>query len=56
MTRSALIREAIELLAKAHRTGLAEGSFLELAGPLCGVVEGPRDLSTNPRHLRGYGW
>ena len=33
-------------------TGLTVG---ELAGDLIGSLEGPGDLSTSPRHMRGYG-
>lgn len=31
------------------------GSFLEAAGDLIGSAEGPGDLSTNPKHMEGYG-
>ena len=50
VTGSAIIREALELFT--DRNG---GSATALAGDLVGSVEGPRDLSTNSRHLRGYG-
>ena len=30
-------------------------SVVELAGDLVGSVEGPGDLSTSPRHMRGNG-
>ena len=30
-------------------------SASELAGDLIGSVEGPEDLSTNKKHMRGYG-
>ena len=31
------------------------GSFLEATRDLCGSVEGPIDLSTNPKYMEGYG-
>lgn len=31
------------------------GSVLELAQDLCGSVEGPSDLSTNPKYMEDYG-
>jgi len=49
-TRSALVREALEALAKGKRR-----SVTALAGDLVGSVEGPTDLATNKKHLSGYG-
>ena len=49
-SRSALVREALELLAKGKRRSVAA-----LAGDLVGSVEGPTDLATNKRHMSGYG-
>ena len=55
MTRSAVLREALE----AHlgsALGEGRGSCLELASDLIGSLRGlPRDLSSNRRHLKGYG-
>lgn len=34
---------------------LRTGSFLDGIEPLVGSVSGPRDLSTSPDHLRGFG-
>jgi hypothetical protein len=52
-TQSDLVREVLE----AHLTGGAAGvgSCLDLARDLAGSVSGPVDLSSDPRHLRGYG-
>ena len=53
-TRSAVVREALE----AHLGSQSGGgdSCLELAGDLVGSLKGlPRDLSSSPRHLKGYG-
>ncbi len=49
-SRSALVREALEALAKGKRH-----SVTEAAKDLVGSIEGPSDLSTNPKHLSGYG-
>ena len=53
-TQSAVVREALE----AHLDqGVPDGrgSVLDLARDLAGSVAGPPDLSTNRRHMRGYG-
>ncbi len=49
-SRSALVREAIESLAKGKRR-----SVTSVAGNLVGSVEGPTDLATNSKHMSGYG-
>ena len=54
MTISALVREALE-----HRLGGEKRdrtrSCLDLAADLAGALTGPADLSSNARHLKGYG-
>ena len=49
-SRSALVREAIEALAKGKRR-----SVTAAVDEVVGAVDGPADLSTNPKHLAGYG-
>jgi Arc/MetJ-type ribon-helix-helix transcriptional regulator len=49
--RSAVVRDALE--AFAGRT--AKPSVTEAAGDLVGSLRGPKDLSTAPRHMAGYG-
>jgi len=49
-SRSALVREALEALAKGKRRSVT-AAVDELVTP----VEGPADLSTNPKHMIGYG-
>jgi predicted transcriptional regulator len=49
-SRSALVREALECLAKGNRR-----SVTALAGDLAGCVEGPSELATNRKHMSGYG-
>ncbi|MFM8705577.1 MAG: CopG family ribbon-helix-helix protein [Planctomycetia bacterium] len=53
-SRSEIIREALERWQAAARAGDGP-SVAEVLGDLRGSVSGPRDLSTNPKHLRGYG-
>ncbi len=55
VTRSTVIREALErYLAIDARP--VEGSFLALAKDYAGCLEGgPADLSSNAKHLDGYG-
>jgi predicted transcriptional regulator len=49
-SRSALVREAVEALATGTRH-----SVTAVVDELVGTLDGPPDLSTNPRHLTGYG-
>jgi Arc/MetJ-type ribon-helix-helix transcriptional regulator len=49
-SRSELVREAIEALAKGKRR-----SVTVAVDELGVVVDGPADLSTNRKHLSGYG-
>ncbi len=53
-TKSELVRAALEAyLKKDGRPG--SDSCLDLAGDLIGSIEGPSDLSVNPKHLKGFG-
>jgi len=55
MRKSAVVREAIERYVDESRE-IRKGSFLDLAGDLVGCVkDAPADLSSNPKHLNGYG-
>jgi predicted transcriptional regulator len=49
-SRSQVLRDALE----SYTRGSA-GSVSAAAGDLVGSLSGPRDLSTNPKHLAGYG-
>ncbi len=49
-TRSHVVRDAVEAYARP-----GHGSALDSVRHLVGVGEGPGDLSSNPRYLRGYG-
>jgi predicted DNA-binding protein len=52
-SKSAVVRAILDQYLV--RGEAAEGSCLELAADLAGCVEGPRDLSSNPKHMRGFG-
>ena len=53
-TKSAVARAILtDFLSK--RDEVPVGSCLELAADLVGSVEGPRDLSSNEKHMRGFG-
>lgn len=55
MRKSDVVREALELYVGESRE-ILKGSFLDLAGDLVGCVkDAPADLSSNPKHLDGYG-
>jgi metal-responsive CopG/Arc/MetJ family transcriptional regulator len=49
-SRSALLREAVEQLTRAERHTVGQ-----LASDLIGSLEGPKDLSTSPKHMKGFG-
>jgi Arc/MetJ-type ribon-helix-helix transcriptional regulator len=49
-SRSAIVREALQSVAKARRR-----SVTAEAGSLVGSVDGPPDLASNPEHMAGYG-
>lgn len=49
-SRSALVREALQALATDDRR-----SVTAIVDERVGALDGPRDLSTNPKHMKGYG-
>jgi len=49
-SRSALLREAVERLTREERRTVGQ-----LAADLIGSLEGPEDLSTSPKHMKGFG-
>jgi hypothetical protein len=53
-SKSDLIRQYLEK-ALDNREVRTKGSCLDLAADLCGVFEGPGDLSFNTKHLAGFG-
>jgi predicted transcriptional regulator len=54
-TKSDVVREALETLLNGSSRDQLSGSALKLAGDLAGCIEGPGDLSTNPRYMDGLG-
>jgi hypothetical protein len=52
--KSDIIREALEAYFANGKNG-PRVSCLDLARDLAGSVEGPPDLATNPKYMRGYG-
>lgn len=55
ISQSEIIREAVAYYLRMMPNEKRSGSFLELAHDLCGKNSGPVDLSTNSKHLKGYG-
>jgi len=53
-TKSEIIRGALEVYLGTGGAPLRT-SVLDLAGPVIGSLEGPRDLSFRKEHLEGYG-
>jgi predicted DNA-binding protein len=50
--RSELVREAIERLVDEEKVQV---SAYDLVKDLIGSFRGPKDLSTNPKYMKGYG-
>ena len=55
LSRSAVVREALKAYAASSAAGPIVGSVTESAGELVGALDGPRDLSTASKHMRGFG-
>lgn len=49
--QSELVREALQ----RSRQGSGSATCHDLFGDVCGVIDGPRDLSTHRKHLAGFG-
>ena len=54
-SRSELIRAAVLKYIEEDPSASANPSAYDLVREFSGTVEGPCDLSANPRHLQGYG-
>jgi predicted transcriptional regulator len=54
-SRSDVVRRAVEKYVDQDLPDSAGPSAYDLAKDFAGSVEGPRDLSTHPRHMKGYG-
>ncbi|MBI3465118.1 MAG: ribbon-helix-helix protein, CopG family [Planctomycetes bacterium] len=53
-TKSEIVRSALEQYLNGEHA-VPPGSMLEAALPWIGCVEGPGDLSTNPKYMEGFG-
>ncbi len=49
------VMRVIEQALEGESVEVPEGSFLDGIEHLVGSVEGPRDLSTNPKYVDGFG-
>jgi hypothetical protein len=52
--KSDIVRDALEAYFAGQKNG-ARISCLDLARDLAGSIDGPADLATNPKYMRGYG-
>ena len=53
-TKSRVLRDALEAHLAEEGT-VQKGTVAEVIHDLIGICDGPKDLSTNPRHLKGFG-
>lgn len=53
-TKSDVVRAALEEYLNGERAA-AQETFLAAAQKWIGCVEGPGDLSTNPKYMEGFG-
>ena len=49
--QSDLVREALQRSSE----GTSGGNCHDVFADVCGVIDGPKDLSTNPKHMAGFG-
>jgi hypothetical protein len=54
LSKSAIVRASLDEFLTEGKAA-AEGSCLDMAADLVGCVAGARDLSTQKKHLHGYG-
>ena len=50
-SQSEMVRDALQHV----REGSGGASCHDMLADVCGSIEGPKDLSTNPKHLTGFG-
>ena len=53
-SKSELVRQCLEDSLESRQSG-SKGSCFDLAADLCGIAEGPADLSYNKNRLAGFG-
>jgi hypothetical protein len=49
--QSDLVRDALQRVSE----GASGVTCHDLFADICGVIDGPKDLSTNPKHLAAFG-
>lgn len=54
-TESELVREALETYLDKTKEDRSAYDLAQEAGIIGSVRNGPKDLSTNPRHMKGFG-
>lgn len=54
-SKSDLLRTALETYLKNGNGNRKTQSITDLIGDLIGSLEGPGDLSYNPKHMEGFG-
>jgi hypothetical protein len=54
LSKSAILREALESKTKASAKSPSPSAY-DLVKHLCGSLRGPKDLSTNPEQMKGFG-
>jgi predicted transcriptional regulator len=59
-SKAAVVRAAVEQSLQPRprsngKRGQRRPTAGELAADLCGSIEGPSDLSTNPKYMEGFG-
>ena len=52
--KSEVVRDALESYFADSKNGRT-ASIADLAADLIGCFDGPADLATNPKHMRGFG-
>lgn len=56
VSKSELVRRALDAYLRQRKSGVASVSALDRAGDLVGCFAGgPDDLASNPRHLADFG-
>lgn len=55
LSRSDVVREAIDLYLNQQQNEASRGSVADLMQDLLGSVHGPEDLSTNKEYMKDYG-
>lgn len=53
-SKSEFVRDCLENALENQEAG-HKGSCFDLAADLCGIIEGPGDLSYNKKYLSGFG-